>query len=196
MENVDYDSIKKLKANKIRVDNALKFTKKNGPQDETHNIDHHVRVVNKAIQAFLFLDSKDQDFIDDVLVVCAIHDCVDRKYPEIKEKNIELVRNKFGKDILEVVSNMSWSHNEELDDEYWNRVKNFAQQADWWDAIDIQRCIDYTTEKNESLDNVITYYNIKLKFIWGFLDDTYQILSLTDHEKMEKDYKKFISDYF
>lgn len=192
MYNLNYAGIKKLGARRQRIVDALEFTMQHGPRAESHNINHHIRVVNKAIQAFECIESKLIGFINNVLVVCAIHDCVDYKYPKIKEKNIELVREKFGENILEVVTHMSWTNNIELDDEYWDHVKQFAQQADWWDAIDLFRCIKYTKEKHESRDDVIFYYNIKLKHILNELDEPFYTLALNDHNIMVKDYNKFV----
>lgn len=195
LSNFDNEMLVKLGIDTKKLDSALLFTREFGPKDQTHNFEHHIRVVKNAIDGLSLMD-KSPKFNTDVVVACAIHDCVDHKYPDICKRNLNLIEEKFGRDIIEVITNMSWSKNKQIPDEYWNSVRETAQYADWIDAIDLQRCIDYNHEKDLKpyRENVIKHYHEKLKLIRDVLPEPFHTLASDHHQKLVKDFEKYVSD--
>lgn len=192
MAEIDRDGLNLLEADLTKVLKGLEFTKKNGPDDISHGFTHHVRVVNKAIKGFINSEGEYRtEFINDVLLVCALHDCVDKKYPEIVEKNTKMIKEKFGEDVYLVISNMSWSMRKDLNDDYLDSVKRFAEWADWWDAIDLDRCIKYTKEKHGTVKDVYRCYNERLILIWDTLGEPFKSMALNDHNRLKREFFEF-----
>lgn len=170
---------------------ALDFTRTYGPQAESHGYQHHVRVVENARTAFNIMGGEpDEEFVKNVLIACAIHDCVDHKYPEIAEMNAVRIEAIYGADMLTIVNNMSWSKHVTLEDPELEAVKLIAQNADWVDAIDLPRCIKYTEESNMDVSDALDHYHDKLKFIYGTLTPAFQKFSLDAHKQMLADYDR------
>ena len=198
---------KPQEAENMKLTKAISLSRKYSPSQPSHDFSHALRVMSKALLA-LSIDRAtyshiDDDFIIDVSCACLIHDCLDHKFVHDPDEYAEIKASlvtELGEEMVAVSISTSWSKRtlNLVDSHSRTRsrlIARYVQNADWWDAIDLERAVQYSKETGlvgeELREDVISHCREKLVLIHSELSDTFQKLAQNDHKKLMEDLERF-----